>query len=307
MNLEGTRTPVAVLLFKRPDMARQVLQAVAQARPSLLLVVGDGPKADSSGDLERVLAARAVVDEFDWDCPVLTNYAETNLGLRQRIISGLNWIFQNTDEAIILEEDCIPHPTFFRFCDELLEHYREDRRIMAIGGVNYQFSRNATPFSYYFSIYNHVSGWASWRRAWACFEEKMESWPYVRESGLLRARLHRAQAVRYWSKRFQSTYEGKIDSWAYTWTYTCWVQNGLTILPSVNMITNIGSGLEAAHSHGRRNPRLYMPAQGVEFPLLHPTVVLPHSKADKYTQNRFFRENWLAPVKLRLKKWLEGK
>ncbi|MBN2547922.1 MAG: hypothetical protein JXB15_02095 [Anaerolineales bacterium] len=299
-----SNTPVVLIIYRRAEMLRQVLRAVAQVNPSLLLVIGDGPRLDSPDDPRRVQETRQVLQEFNWSGEVRTNYAETNLGLRKRVISGLNWVFEQVEEAIILEEDCVPHPAFFRFCDELLERYRDDRRIMAIGGANYQFGRNATPYSYYFSIFNHVWGWASWRRAWKLFDAEMIHWPDIRDSGKLYNQLHSTRAVKYWTKRFQDTHDGKINSWAYTWTYSCWSQNGLAILPAVNMVSNIGSGLEASHTHGRRDPRMHMLASGLDFPLKHPPLVMPHFRADQYTQRRFFKVHPLAPLKRKLKEWL---
>ncbi|MFM7711944.1 MAG: glycosyltransferase family 2 protein, partial [Microcystis sp.] len=142
-----------------PDTTARVFEAIRQAKPPKLLVVADGPRADRADDIEKCKAARAIIEGVDWDCEVLTNYSDVNLGCKNRVSSGLNWVFDTVEEAIILEDDCVPDPTFFRFCEELLEYYRHDQRIMVISGNNFQFGKKRTGYSYYFSVYTHCWGW----------------------------------------------------------------------------------------------------------------------------------------------------
>nr|MBA3765731.1 glycosyltransferase family 2 protein [Acidobacteriota bacterium] len=173
--------PVALIIFNRADTTARVLAEIAKARPSKLLVIADGPRADHPDDAEKCLAARAAIDRVNWDCEVLTNYSEVNLGCGARPSSGLDWVFENVAEAIILEDDCLPHPTFFPFCAELLERHRDDERVMMISGDNFQFGRKRTQYSYYFSRYTHTWGWATWRRAWRYFDREIKLWPALRE------------------------------------------------------------------------------------------------------------------------------
>src|SRR4030095_1100293 len=133
------QTPVALLIFNRPETTARVLAEIRNARPAKLLIIGDGPRPGEPADAERCLAARAAAANIDWGCEVLKNYSDVNLGCGQRPASGLDWVFQNVDRAIIMEDDCLPHPTFFRFCDELLEHYRDDERVMTVSGNNFQY------------------------------------------------------------------------------------------------------------------------------------------------------------------------
>jgi hypothetical protein len=157
-------TPIAFFIFNRPDTTARVFEAIRQAQPSKLLVVADGPRSTRPGEAEKCAATRAIIDQVDWECEVLTNYSDVNLGCRHRVSSGLDWVFEQVEEAIILEDDCLPHPTFFRFCEELLEWYRHDHRIVAISGDNFQNGHQSGEFSYYFSRYVHIWGWATWRR-----------------------------------------------------------------------------------------------------------------------------------------------
>src|SRR5665648_587346 len=160
------KTPVAFIIFNRPETTRRVFAEIAKARPTKLLVIADGPRATHPDDAEKCAVVRAIIDGVDWDCEVLKNYSDVNLGCKRRVSSGLDWVFDTVEEAIILEDDCLPHPTFFRFCEEMLAKYRDDKRIAMISGDNFQFGKKRTEYSYYFSRYTHIWGWASWRRAW---------------------------------------------------------------------------------------------------------------------------------------------
>ena len=137
MKTRQLQTPVVFIVFNRPHTAEKVFQAIARAQPSQLFVIGDGPRSDRPGDVEKCLATRAIIDRIVWECQVQTNYAEANLSCQDRISSGLDWVFDHVDRAIILEDDCVPHPTFFRFCQELLEEYQDNHRVMVVAGTNY--------------------------------------------------------------------------------------------------------------------------------------------------------------------------
>ncbi|MGC1799486.1 MAG: hypothetical protein WA701_03795, partial [Solirubrobacterales bacterium] len=184
------RTPVAMLIFNRPETTARVFERVREARPPKLLVVADGPRADRPGEAGRCREARAVVEAVDWPCELMTDYSEVNLGCGKRISSGLDWVFDSVEEAIVLEDDCLPHPSFFRFCEELLKRYRAEERVVHVSGDNFQSAgraggavgrllrlagRSWSP-SYYFSRYAHVWGWASWRRAWSDYDFEMTAW-----------------------------------------------------------------------------------------------------------------------------------
>jgi cephalosporin hydroxylase len=280
------KTPVCLIIFNRPDTTEKVFEAIRQAKPPRLLVIADGPRADQPGEAEKCAAVRAIINQVDWDCEVLTNYSDINLGCRKRVSSGLNWVFSLVEEAIILEDDCLPHLTFFRFCEELLERYRYDQRIMAIAGNNFQIGRESTDYSYYFSFYNHIWGWASWRRAWHLYDLEMKQWPEVRESNLLCDILQDTQAVAHWSKTFQSGYEG-FDTWDFAWTFACWSHNGLSILPNVTLVSNIGFGPDATHTKGG-SQFANLPTKAMNFPLRHPPFMIRDTQADDLTEKMMF-------------------
>jgi hypothetical protein len=295
-------TPVAFLIFNRPDTTARVFEAIRQAKPPKLLVVADGPRPDRPDDVEKCKAARAIIDKVDWDCAVLKNYSEVNLGCGKRPATGITWVFEQVEEAIIFEDDCLPHPTFFRFCEELLNYYRHDERIMVISGNNFQFGRSRTNYSYYFSRYNHIWGWASWRRAWKYFDYDLKLWPKIKNENWLTSILEDKTAVKYWTKNFQRTYEGEPTVWDYRWTFACWIQNGLTILPSVNLVSNIGFGEGATHTSSSKSKVANLPVEEMIFPLKHPPFLLRHVEADDFTHNNIFYVSLLSSLSRKLAK-----
>ncbi|MCX5871008.1 MAG: glycosyltransferase family 2 protein [Deltaproteobacteria bacterium] len=281
------KTPVAFIIFNRPDTTKRVFAEIAKAKPPKLLVIADGPRANRSGEAEKCAATRAIINQVDWDCEVLTNFSDVNLGCKNRVACGIDWVFEQVPEAIILEDDCLPHPTFFRFCEELLEYYRNDERIGMISGDNFQSGNKRTKASYYFSRYNHIWGWATWRRAWKHYDREATAWPALRDGGWLEVLVSKPSEQKYWAKVFQAVHEGRIDTWDYQWNLTSWIQGMLTIIPNVNLISNIGFGLGATHTHGSS---IYadMKVAQIDFPLCHPEIILPHREADTYTSQGMF-------------------
>jgi len=281
------KTPIVFIIFNRPETTKRVFAEIAKARPPKLLVIADGPRTDHPDDAEKCAAVRAIIDGVNWDCDVLKNYSDVNLGCKRRVSSGLDWVFDIVEEAIILEDDCLPHPTFFRFCEEMLEKYRDDKRIAMISGDNIQFGRKRTGYSYYFSRYTHIWGWASWRRAWDNYDVDMKLWPEIRDGGWLQGLLGSKISVWYWKNRLENAYKGKIDTWDYQWFFSCWIQSALTIIPNVNLVSNIGFGPDSLHT-AEKKVFSNMKAEPITFPISHPAYVLRESAADYITEKTIF-------------------
>lgn len=281
------KTPVAFIIFKRPEATERVFAEIRNVKPPKLLVVADGPRAQKPGEDGDCDRDRAIIERVDWDCEVLKNYADVNLGCRRRVSSGIDWVFDTVEEAII-EDDCLPDPTFFRFAEELLDRYRDDRRIMSISGQNVQFGRKRTDYSYYFSRYNHCWSWASWRRAWQHYDLDMKLWPEIRDGNFLADILGDPQAVKVWTKTFQLCYEGKIDTWDFQWAFASFIQNGMNILANVNLASNIGQGTGGTHTADVSSPYNNMAAEALTFPLKHPPFAIRDAPADNFTQNTLY-------------------
>lgn len=291
-------TPVIFLIFRRPDLTAQVFERIRAAKPPKLLVVADGPRNSQ----EKLLCqqAREVTEQIDWNCEVLRNYSDVNLGCRDRVSSGLTWAFEQVEEAIILEDDCLPHPSFFSYCENLLNYYRHDERVMVVSGDNFQDGKHRTPYSYYFSRYNHCWGWATWRRAWQHWEFNPHKWIDFRDSNLMRFIFDDPDEENYWISIFNTLFlEGKPDSWAYVWTFACWSQGGLTALPSVNLVSNIGFRSDGTHIVG--DSRLANMITQDIGEIHHPPFVARHKDADKHTFKYVFLNKTL-----RLKALLKG-
>lgn len=275
--------PVAFFVFNRPDLTQIVFKMLAKAKPKILFVVADGPRFPE--EAEKCEQARAVVDRVDWDCEVFTNFSDKNLGCGRRIASGIEWVFSEVEEAIFLEDDCLPVLSFFPFCQVLLEHYRHDERIMTINGNNFQSGQRRTEYSYHFSKYCASWGWASWRRAWKHYDYEMKSWPEFKQTGMMEMVCNDPYELKFWTKLFDSIYEnpGGIDTWDHQWNYACWSQNGLAVEPGVNLVSNLGLGRsDATHTTGQ-NPSLAEISKTQEiWEIKHPPFVVRHRDADTY-------------------------
>ena len=280
-------TPVAFFIFDRPHETKRVFEAVRRARPKRLFVIADGPKASMPDQTSRCTQTRKVIEQVDWDCDLATNFADTNLGCKQRITSGLDWVFERVDRAIVLEDDCLPNMSFFAFCDDLLERFARDPRIMSISGDNFLRGRRRSSDSYYFSVFFHCWGWATWRRAWSCYDGEMRQWPAIREGGWLSDVLGNRGGVRYWTRLFNLTYQGKVDSWAYAFLFSCWANSALAVHPSTNLVSNIGFAETATHTLSV-GPLSNLPTRTVTFPLRHPKWVIADVDADRLTQNEIY-------------------
>jgi hypothetical protein len=247
----GLKTPVLLIIFNRPDTTQQVFDAIRLAEPRQLFVAADGPREGKNGEAEKCRRARGIVKQLDWDCEVKTLFQEKNLGCGLGPATAINWFFENVEEGIILEDDCLPHPDFFRFCEELLAHHRHNERIMEISGDNFQDGHKRGNASYYFSAYPHNWGWATWGRAWKHYNY-----------GLIPA----DEAKHVWDRQ---------------WLISVARNNGLAIVPNVNLVSNIGSGLDATHTTGV-SKYANLPTESLAFPLVHPKINAPNRAADSY-------------------------
>jgi hypothetical protein len=287
------RAPVAMLIFNRPETTARVFERVREARPPKLLVVADGPRPERPDEAERTAAARAVIEGVDWECELLTEYSEANLGCRRRVSSGLDWVFETVEEAIVLEDDCVPEPSFFRFCDELLERYREEERLMHISGDNFQSGRRVGQGSYYFTRYPHVWGWASWRRAWRHHDVELREWTALDETGKdsLLLEFEDPAERSFWRWAWDGAATGAIDTWDLQWVFTGISRGRLSVNPNVNLVSNIGFGDESTHTGDDEGGVGALPTEEIAFPLRDPERIERDPEADERTASLFFRRD----------------
>lgn len=279
--------PVLVLAFNRPDTTERVLDALGLTRPSRVFLAVDGPRLDRTGEAERVAQVRDLVGRINWDCSVETLFRDRNLGCKLAVSQAISWFFSQVESGIILEDDCVPHPSFFPYVAELLERFRDDERVLMVSGDNFQRDRR-TNYSYYFSLYTHIWGWATWRRAWQLYDHDMTLWPELRDGNWLHDILGERNAVDYWRRIFEDTYQNRNTSWAYRWMFCAWAQGALTVLPKVNLVTNIGFGDSATNTFDLDDSISGIGLVEMDFPLQHPHFVIRDARADALTQRNVF-------------------
>ena len=290
--MDQLKTPVALVLFNRPEPTRRLFEKIAAVRPLHLFLIADGPRSDREGDRQRCEEVRKIISAVNWPCKVEINFSEGNLGCRRRLISGLDWVFSQVEEAIILEDDCIPNTSFFPYCEELLERYRNCEQVGIVSGYNPLQDAFPFIFSYCFTKMVSIWGWATWRRTWNQYDEQMISWPVMKEDILGRLwpdQNHR----RYWDTILESMYRGVgPDTWDYQLVFKSWAQRWLNVVPSRNLIQNIGFGVDATHTH-KDDPDLSLKAEQLAFPLIHPNGFVEWTDHLQLLQKRFFSPNLL--------------
>lgn len=289
-------TPVLFLVFNRPDLAARVFARIREARPSRLFIAADGPRPDHPDDGPACRETRLLAAQVDWPCEVKTLFRETNLGCRRAVESAITWFFEQVEAGIILEDDCLPDLSFFPFCAELLERYRDDEQVMSISGDCFQLRGSEWGASYSFSIYHHIWGWATWRRAWRHYNSALDSNPCLFDRAWLAALLESEPATRYWSHIIARYHEGHIDTWDLPWNFSCWIRRGLCVAPAANLVENIGFDLRATHTKQTQPGPTRFPLAPMRFPLRHPAAVR-RDPASERASEAFFLPAGLKPGK----------
>lgn len=279
-----TPAPVVLVVFNRPALTRMTLAAVRQARPAELFVIADGPRVDRPDDALRCAETRGVLAEVDWPCTIHTRFAAENLGCEANVELGLDWVFSQVDRAVVLEDDCIPDPSFFEFTDELLSRYADDERVWHVAGNRHGVRPVAFGGdSYRFSTWASVWGWATWADRWqahrASFPRRhtatrdgerddrpVRARPVTPQPGSLVTR----SAERHFAAAAAST-DVVTHGWDKQWWLSIMSAGGLSVTPAVNLVENVGFGADATHTaaRGRRDEA----AAPIAFPLRHPARV----------------------------------
>jgi hypothetical protein len=296
---KGLATPVALFVFNRPEPTRRVFAAIAAARPSVLLVVADGPRSGREGEAERVAAVRAIASAVDWPCDVRTNFATINMGCMRRVSSGIDWVFSQVDRAIIIEDDCLPSPTFFDFAEAMLDRYAYDHRVYGISGSN--FSGDAIADGHYYSNFALMWGWATWRDRWAQYTVD----PPMPYETLRRLWGRRPLAYLSWRHVFRRLTAGRIDTWDYQWILTVWRERAVIVRPTVNLVRNIGFGADATHTSYEAAGITERHAWDGDASLLDraPSVVRADPVRDRVDERVWAMINWRT-VLLKYMPWL---
>lgn len=263
--------PILILVYNRPELTRAVLKRVVKANPRQVYVSADGPTS-SERDVEASEATRAVVREVVPKELLQTSFNDEHRGCKAGVIAGIDWFFGNETQGVILEDDTLPSQSFFEFAKELLDRFASDQRVMKISGFNLIPGKTMYPADYFFSHVSFSWGWATWRRAWELNDPSLSKLPLMRyfemgEYPLLDATTRRA--VRKASRG--------LDTWDYQWDHSIASQNGLHVVPAVNLIRNIGFGSDATHTIEDHSKRSEIAETELIFPLDHgPEIMMPN-------------------------------
>ena len=278
---------VLFLVFNRPNTTKQVFEAIRQVKPPRLYIAADGPREGKLDEIERVKEVRKIATAVDWPCEVKTLLRDKNLGCKYAVSSAINWFFEQEEEGIILEDDCLPNLDFFSFCENLLDRYFSDERIFAITGNNFQKGKQRGDASYYFSKYIHVWGWATWRRAWKHYQLDINFWPKWKTSDAWTKYTPDKIERKYWQEIFDRCYLEKIDTWDYQFLLCTWYKNGLIATPNVNLVKNIGFGIDATHTYDKSSEFSNMVTEKIGI-LKHPKIIEKNIQADKFVTNQHY-------------------
>ena len=275
-------SPVLFLVFNRPDLTAKVFETIRSARPPKLYVAADGPRTSEPNEANICEVVRRIATDVDWPCDVRRLFQPINLGCKLGVSTGINWFFENEEAGIILEDDVLPLPSFFSYCDILLEKYRFDDRIGLISGSNLISSKIKYQESYFFSQIPLIWGWASWRRTWRTYDVQMKTWPTWDNSGGLKKLFPSNILLQsYWRDAFNRVYFEKLDTWDYQLIYASWKTNALTIIPAENLTDNLGYGLNATHTSNRKPASLEDSVpRNLDLPLRHPDKIKINIKVD---------------------------
>jgi hypothetical protein len=280
---QGIRIPVLFIVFKRADTAQRVFEAIRQARPPRLYVAADGPRPGKEGEAEQTQATRDIVRQVDWECEVKTLFRDQNLGCGVGPATAIDWFFENEEAGIILEDDCLPNQSFFVFCQEIIEKYAADTRIMQVSGVNPQQDWRRDPdYDYYFSEAGITWGWATWRRAWKLYDYTIPHFKEAADKGYLDNFYIVRERVDWVMNCLEEAYrrEPYVSWWDFQWEFAKFANSGLSVVPNVNLVTNIGFGADATHTFEDVDFATAASTE-MEFPVRHPPFMIRDTQSDK--------------------------
>lgn len=283
-------TPVAIIIFNRPDLVKGLIDQLRPVAPRNLFVIADGPRHSADEPLVRL--ARQEIEAINWPANITKIYSERNLGCKNRVVSGLEEVFRAVDRAIILEDDVRPDETFFEFCEEMLDRFETDQRIFSIGSGNFIDQSVPGQSSYHFSLYGTSWGWATWRRTWQAYDSTMALWPQLRQVNWLASHLGSSEEVQFYQTPFDLTHAGQIDTWDYQFLYSCWINNALNVIPNVTLASNVGFNRPDATHTSADSPAAHVRAGTMKFPLRHPPAMLQSTGARQ--MYRRFHQNYVS-------------
>jgi hypothetical protein len=232
---------------------------------------------------------------------VIKLFRDKNLGCRKSVSGGISWFFENEERGIILEDDCLPDLSFFPYSKELLSQYENESQVMHISGNNFQEGVKRGDASYYFSIWPHIWGWATWRRSWQGYSSTMENISDTEMNEVFKRNFESWKVQEVFRDKYDLLKIGKIDTWDYQWMFYIWKSNGVAILPNVNLVSNIGFGEDALHCKDTESEFSNLSTESI-LQIIHPSKINVNREADIYSFNKFWRKNLLQVVYRKLRR-----
>lgn len=291
----GFTKPILIIAFNRYDTVKRVFDRVREIKPQKLFIALDGPRRHVTGDIDKCLRVKNLFTNIDWRCEVKTLYRENNMGCHKAVPDAISWFFTQVNEGIILEDDCLPSKSFFTFCEELLEKYSKDERIMMISGNNFIPESSFTECSYFFSKYAFIWGWATWKRAWAKFDEEMKTYPRFKSEGNYKKIYPNIMDRAFWKTGFENKYKGYSEGWDMKWNYALVSNRGLGIVPAKNLVENIGMRSDATTTK-EVDKRWLVPVFNGDIELKHPELIEENTLYDR----KVFRRNFLTMINVKV-------
>lgn len=301
------KTPILLLTFTRLDTTIKVFERIKEQKPKYLFIASDGPRADKPEDAIKInVVQKYILSRIDWDCEIKTLFREQNLGCGLAVSGAITWFFEQVEEGIILEDDCLPHQDFFSFCEETLTRYKADKHIWEISGTNLQGGVKRGDGSYYFSNYGGIWGWATWARAWKHYDFDLKNNDTFTKDNHIQRIFQDKKQQRFWMNTLKNAKD--IDTWDYQWLMTIWANNGLSIIPNVNLVENIG--FSAAGTHTKDEPKWYRAltkGNGKLGEMSHPDTIAVNTEADNFFYYNCFKVPVLNALVSRVKSGIKRK
>ncbi|SDU77477.1 nucleotide-diphospho-sugar transferase [Pseudomonas sihuiensis] len=301
-------TAVLFLVFNRLDTTKQVFEAIRQAKTPRLYIAADGARETKEGEAEKVQAVRDyVMENIDWDCEVKTLFREKNLGCKYAVSGAITWFFENEEQGIILEDDCLPSQSFFWYCEELLNKYKNDETVYLISGDARGPESFGMKEDYGFCKYPMIWGWASWARVWQNYDPEISDWPKVRDTLPASISTYKP-TVRFWKSTFEQLYRKEIDTWDFQFTYLLLKNGGKCIVPKINLISNVGFGADATHTFSPESEAANRMRFEIKIPLEHqPSIFSEEMINNFYDRSEFSSKSFVVRIINKLSRLIVGR
>jgi hypothetical protein len=296
------KTPVLFIIFNRPETTKKVFEKIKQIKPEKLFISADGPRKEKINEIKICEETRKITEQIDWPCEIFRDYSETNFGCHVFVPKAISWFFENVENGIILEDDCLFDESFFPYCKELLEKYKDENNIMMISGDNFQNYEEKPENSYYFSKYANIWGWASWKRSWVNFYQDFSILDNNRMKEKIRSSFSTKKEINYWFGFYKKIKKGKINNWDAKWFLSIIYNDGICITPTKNLVKNIGFGKDATQT--KDDCGLQIEIENFDK-IIHPDKIEIDEKADQYIFLKIYKTFFLKRVYNKVIKWIK--